>query len=328
MAGVLVTGGAGFVGSHVAKALAARGHRPVVLDDLSQGHRDAVRWGPLEVASLHDTGALEEILARHGIECVIHCAASISVGESVSDPGRYYHNNVRGTLSLLEAMRTAGVGALVFSSTAAVYGTPQAVPLTEDHPIAPINPYGAGKVMAETMMRDFGSAHGLRTVVLRYFNASGADPDGELGERHDPETHAIPLLLFAAMGHRPAFRVFGTDYATPDGTAVRDYVHVSDLAQAHCAAVDRLLSGGSGLTLNLGSGAGTSVATLIEAVRRVTGSAVPVEMAPKRAGDPPVLVADSTRARELLEWRPRFEDVETIVGTAWRWYLRNPPRPA
>lgn len=316
MPSVLVTGGAGFVGSHTCKALAAAGYRPVVYDDLSNGVEDAVRWGPLEVGSLHDEAHLASVVARHEPRAVLHFAAFIEAGESVREPDRFYRNNVAGTLALLRVMRNAGIGQIVFSSTAAVYGNPERTPIPEDHPLRPVNPYGRSKLMIEEMLADIAAAQGLRYAALRYFNAAGADQRGELGENHRPETHLIPLVLQAAYGERPDIAVFGTDYDTPDGTCVRDYVHVADLAEAHTLALRRLIDGGGSLAANLGTGRGFSVREVIDAVRRVTGRPIPVRLADRRPGDPAVLVADATRARQELGWVPAFPYLETLIRHA------------
>lgn len=319
MARILVPGGAGYVGSHACKALAVAGHEPVVFDNLSQGHRALVRWGPLEIGDIADEERLDAVFRQYRPDAVMHFAAVASVGESVENPGLYYRNNVAGTVSLVEAMRRHGVGVLVFSSSCAVYGCPKTVPIPEDHPQAPINPYGASKLMAERVLADFDRAHGIRSIGLRYFNASGADPDGETGEMHDPETHAIPRMLMAATGRLPQFDIYGTDYPTPDGSAIRDYVHVGDLADAHVSGLDYLLGGGRSTAVNLGNGTGTSVLELIEAVERVTGRRVPYRLRPRRPGDPPILVADSGRAGAVLGWRPKVTSVADIVATAEAW---------
>jgi UDP-arabinose 4-epimerase len=319
---VIVTGGAGYIGSHVCKALAARGVVPVTVDNLSRGHREAVKWGPLEEADLRDRAKLDAVFARYRPEAVLHFAAFAYVGESVQDPAIYYENNVGGTLSLLGAMRAAGCGRLVFSSTCAVYGTPPTLPIVEELPLAPINPYGWSKRMVEEVLASHDAAYGLRSVSLRYFNAAGADPDLETGERHDPETHLIPLALDAAAGRAPAIRVFGTDYDTPDGTCVRDYIHVVDLADAHVAALDHLGRGGATVSLNLGAGAGYSVLEVLAAAEQVTGRPIRRELEPRRPGDPPRLVADARRARELLGWQARRSDLTTILRHAWAWYAR------
>ena len=322
MSTILVTGGAGYVGSHACKALAAAGHTPVVYDNLSRGHREFARWGPLEVGDLGEAAKLDAVLARHRIDAVMHFAALAYVGESVEQPALYYRNNVGGTLELLEAMRRAGVGLMVFSSTCATYGVPERMPITEDLPQQPINPYGATKLMIERVLRDYEPAYGLRSVALRYFNAAGCDPDGEVGEDHEPETHLIPRVLMAADGMLPRIDVFGTDYPTPDGTCLRDYIHVTDLADGHVRALDYLQRGGASSAVNLGTGRAFSVREVIAAAERVTGRRIPVHEGPRRAGDPPVLVADATRARTLLGFAPRYSEIEPIVETAWRWHKR------
>jgi len=323
MSTILVTGGAGYVGSHACKALAAAGHTPVTYDNLSRGHREFARWGPLEVGDLGDAAKLDAVFARHRIEAVMHFAALAYVGESVEQPALYYRNNVGGTLELLEAMRRAGVQRLVFSSTCATYGVPERMPITEDLPQQPINPYGATKLMIERVLRDYDPAYGLRSVALRYFNAAGCDPDGEVGEDHEPETHLIPRVLMAADGMLPRIDVFGTDYPTPDGTCLRDYIHVADLADGHVRALDYLQRGGASTAINLGTGRAFSVREVIAAAERVTGRRIPVHEGPRRAGDPPVLVADATRARTVLGFAPRFTEIEPIVATAWRWHERR-----
>ena len=317
---ILVTGGAGYIGSHTAKHLAAAGHDPVVFDDMSQGHDWAVRWGVLERGSLTDPGRLREVFARHRLDAVVHFAAAALVGESMTNPAKYFRTNTLGTFHLLEAMREAGVGTFVFSSTCATYGDPVRVPIDETHPQAPVNPYGESKLMGEKMLRWYGECHGLRWMALRYFNAAGADPDGEIGEDHDPESHLIPLVIGGALGIRPPVKVFGTDYPTPDGSAVRDYIHVLDLADAHLRALDCLQSGTASQAINLGTGRGHSVREVIDTVRRVGGRDVPFELAPRRAGDPPELVADPSRARKELEWSPRYEDLALTVEHAWKWH--------
>ncbi len=317
---VLVTGGAGYIGSHACKALAAAGARPVVFDDLSTGHRDAVRWGALVRGDVRDRGAVAEALMRHEISHVLHFAGKAYVGESMQDPGKYYDNNVGGMIGLLAGCTEAGVGRVVFSSSCATYGLPDRLPITEDTPQRPINPYGRTKLICEQMLRDHGSAHGLHHVSLRYFNAAGADPDGEIGERHDPETHLIPLALMAASEQGPALKVFGTDYPTPDGTCVRDYIHVADLARAHVRAVEHLMAGGESLALNLGSGRGFSVREITAAIEAATGRAVPVEDAPRRPGDPPELTADAGLAARLWGFRAERSDIADIVRDAAPWF--------
>jgi len=321
---VLVTGGAGYIGSQTAKRLALAGHQPIVVDNLSCGHEWAVRWGPFERGDLADRAWLGDVLRRHRVEAVVHFAASTYVGESMANPGLYFRNNAVNSLHLLEAMTAAAIGTIVFSSSCATYGLPQTLPIDESHPQAPVSPYGESKLIVERMLHWFGVAHGVRSAALRYFNAAGADPDGELGEVHDPETHLLPLVIEAALGRRPPVGVFGTDYPTPDGTAIRDYVHVSDLADAHLAALEYLSGGGGSTALNLGTGRGHSVLEVIAAVEQVTGRTVPRKEAPRRAGDPPSLVADARRAAEVLSWTPRFPDLRTIVEHAWRWHSRDP----
>jgi UDP-arabinose 4-epimerase len=323
--GVLVTGGAGYIGSHTCKALAAAGYSPVALDNLVHGHRWAVRWGPFEQADLADREAIERVLRRHDIGAVIHFAAYAYVGESMADPGRYFRNNVAHTLNLLEVMRAVGVGRIVFSSTCATYGVPEAVPIAEDQRQLPVNPYGESKLFIERALYWHGAAHGLRWTALRYFNAAGADPDGEIGEDHDPETHLIPLAIETALGRRRELQVLGTDYPTPDGTAVRDYVHVTDLADAHVRALRHLEGAGPSGALNLGTGRGHSVREVIAMVERVSGRRINARNAPRRAGDPPVLVAAPGRARELLGWEPRWSSLETIVQTGYRWHSAHVP---
>lgn len=320
---VLVTGGAGFIGSHACKALAASGCRPVVYDDLSNSDRDAVKYGPLEIGALADAARLADVFRRHRPAAAMHFAGFIEAGESVRNPGAFYRNNVGGALFLLQAMQEAGVDRLVFSSTAAVYGDPEHVPIPEDHPLRPVNPYGRSKLMVENILADMAAAHGLRYVALRYFNAAGADPDGELTENHRPETHLIPLVLQAAYGLRPDIAVFGDDYDTPDGTCIRDYVHVSDLADAHVRALRRLLDGGDGLTANLGTGRGHSVREVVETAARVVGRAVPVRAAARRPGDPARLVADPALARRELGWVCRHPDLETQIRHAARRFQKT-----
>lgn len=317
---VLVTGGAGFIGSHACKALAAAGAQPVVFDNLSTGHADAVRFGPLVRGDVRDASAVTAALRDHRIEAVMHFAASAYVGESVVQPGRYYDNNLGGMIGLLAGCAAAGVGRIVFSSSCATYGVPAVLPITEDTPQQPINPYGRTKLVCEWMLRDHAATGALRHVSLRYFNAAGADPEGELGERHDPETHLLPLALLAAAGKRPALDILGTDYDTPDGTCIRDYIHVSDLARAHVLALGHLMAGGDSMALNLGSGQGTSVREIVAAVARITGRAVPLREMPRRPGDPPVLTADIQRAAERLGFSPELSDIDTILRHAAPWF--------
>jgi len=323
MSKVLVPGGAGYIGAHTCKALAEAGFEPVVLDDLRAGHEDFVRWGPLHRVDLTDRAAVARVIAEEKPVAAIHFAASIEVGESIRNPSGFYWNNVVNALGLFDALVAAEVGAVVFSSTAAVYGTPETAPIPEDHPTLPINPYGETKLAVERAMKWYGEAYGLRSTALRYFNAAGADPDGAIGEAHDPETHLIPLVIEAVLGRRPSIKVFGTDYDTPDGTAIRDYIHVADLAAAHVAALQRLLAGGGSLTANLGTGRGWSVREVIDAVARVAGRPVPAEEAPRRAGDPARLVADPSRAQAELDWTARHSDLDTIVRTALAWHKKR-----
>lgn len=316
---ILVVGGAGYIGSHMVKFLHRAGHDTVTFDNLSNGHADAVLHGTLIEGELSDRRRLDEVFSSYRFDAVMHFASLIQVGESMREPARYYANNLAATLNLLEAMRESGCNNLVFSSSAAVYGKPLTAAVSEDQLPSPINPYGRTKWMAEQMMRDFAAAYGLRYAALRYFNAAGADPEGELGERHDPETHLIPLVLAASLGRLENIAVLGTDYPTPDGTCLRDYIHVWDLARAHLLAVERLIAHGECLTLNLGNGDGYSVRQVIAVVRRVTGREIPVTESPRRAGDPPVLVADARLAGELLGWRPEYPALEEIIAHAWRW---------
>ncbi len=313
---VLVAGGGGYIGSHMVLTLLEAGHDVVTVDNLIGGHRDAVLGGDFVQADLGDAGTLDTLLASHCVDVVMHFASFIEVGESVQDPGKYYRNNVCSTVHLLDAMVRRGVRKFIFSSTAAIFGEPAYVPIDERHPLAPVSPYGASKLMVERMLRDYDRAHGLRSVCLRYFNAAGADPLGHIGERHEPETHLIPLLLQAAAGRRPYASIFGRDYDTPDGTCVRDYIHVLDLCQAHLRAMEWLRDGGASAAFNLGSGAGYSVLSVIRAVERVTGKPLPVRDAARRPGDPAQLVADPTLARRELAWRPQ-RTIETIVRDAW-----------
>lgn len=320
---ILVTGGAGYIGSHTAKLLAAAGHQPVIFDDMSHGHDWAVKWGPLERGSLANPARLAEVFASRNVDAVVHFAASALVGESMSDPAKYFRNNTVGTLNLLDAMRQAGVGTIVFSSTCATYGDPVRVPIDETHPQSPVNPYGESKLMVEKMLRWHGEAFGLRWMALRYFNAAGADPEGEIGEDHDPESHLIPLVVGAAQGRRPPVKIFGTDYATPDGTAIRDYIHVTDLADAHLRALDRLRGGTPSQAINLGTGRGHSVREVVDTVSRVSGKAVPAVESARRPGDPPELVAAPARARDVLGWSCQYSDLETIVRHAWTWHEKH-----
>jgi UDP-arabinose 4-epimerase len=313
---VIVTGGAGYIGSHTCKALAQRGYLPIAVDDLRTGHADAVRWGPLEQLDLAETDRLTEVIARSGARTVIHFAASAYVGESMREPLRYYTNNVATTVSLLRAMERCDVTRMIFSSSCATYGIPDRMPIAESTSQHPVNPYGRTKLMCEEIIRDHFNAVGGQFALLRYFNAAGADPMGQLSERHDPETHLIPLALMAAAGLRPPLEVFGTDYDTPDGTCIRDYIHVSDLARAHVCALEHLSNGAGALALNLGTGEGLSILEIADAIERLTGRPMPWSPAPRRAGDPPILVADPRAAREVLGFCPRLSDIDTILRHA------------
>ena len=320
---ILVTGGAGYIGSHMAKLLVETGAEVTVLDDLSTGHAEALRGARFVQGDIADVAATKSLLQKSGIEAVVHFAASSLVGESMADPLKYYRRNVGGTAALVQAMRDAGVARIVFSSTAAVYGDPVRTPIDEAHPTQPVNPYGASKLAVERMLSDCSAAYGIGAVVLRYFNAAGADPSGELGERHDPETHLIPLVLQAASGRRASISVFGNDWPTRDGTCVRDYIHVSDLCVAHLQALDWLAKGGRYECFNLGNGDGATVLEVIQAARRVTGRPIKIIEAERRAGDPPSLIADAGKARRVLGWQPARADIEGIVRDAWNFELRR-----
>lgn len=322
MQNILVTGGAGYVGSHICKMLAQDGLVPVVYDNLVRGHLSAVRWGPFEQGDIADRPRLDAVIAKYQPIAAIHFAAYAYVGESVSDPGKYYRNNVAGSLSLLEAMRDAGIDKIIFSSTCSTFGSPEKALIDEEHPQRPINAYGASKLMVERMLADFDVAHGLKSISLRYFNAAGADPNAEIGENHDPETHLIPLAIQTALGQRDELTVFGSDYETPDGTCVRDYVHVTDLAEAHVTALKALVGGARTTAYNLGIGRGHSVQEVVNAVSRIAGRKFPVRNGPRRPGDPARLVADPSKAKAELGWRARIVDLDDIILTAWRWHQR------
>ncbi|TBY85625.1 MULTISPECIES: UDP-glucose 4-epimerase GalE [Rhizobium] len=313
---ILVTGGAGFIGSHICKALSRAGMIPVSYDNLSTGHADSVRWGPLIRAELADAATLRRTLTEFSPDCVIHCGANAYVGESVDMPRKYYRNNVVGSLTLLEACLDQDIDRIVFSSSCATYGVPASLPIREESPQHPVNPYGRTKLIFEMALEDFAAAYGIRYAALRYFNAAGADPDGELAERHQPETHLIPRALLAAAGRLERLDIFGADYATEDGTCVRDYIHVSDLAQAHLAAVNHLMADGGSLSVNLGSGRGTSVREILQAIHRASGCEVPVRYCARRIGDPPILFADTARAQAELGFAPVLSDIDTIIRTA------------
>ncbi|WET73229.1 UDP-glucose 4-epimerase GalE [Rhizobium croatiense] len=319
---VLVVGGAGYIGSHTCLNLANKGFKPVVFDNFSNGHREFVKWGPAEEGDIRDRMRLDEVLAKHKPAAILHFAALIEVGGSVKDPVAFYENNVIGTLTLLAAAQAAGIKSFVFSSTCATYGLPQSVPLDETHRQMPINPYGRTKYIVEQALADYDAYTGFRSVVLRYFNAAGADFEGRIGEWHQPETHAIPLAIDAALGRREGFKVFGTDYETRDGTCVRDYIHVLDLADAHVRAVEHLLRGGESVALNLGTGTGTTVKELLGTIERVSERPFPVEYVGRREGDSHTLVANNDKAREVLGWTPQY-DLSQIIRSAWNWHAKS-----
>jgi len=324
MKNILVVGGAGYIGSHMCKYLSRQGYQPIVLDNLVYGHQGAVKWGPFFKGSAGDRDLLRKIFSEHSVEAVMHFAAFCYVGESVEKPAKYYENNVSNSVSLLEVMVENKVPNFIFSSSCATYGEPVEIPICEDHPQNPINPYGRTKLMVEQILRDFEEAYGLGAVCLRYFNAAGADPDGELGEDHNPETHLIPLVLQTALGQRPHIDIFGDDYPTKDGTCIRDYIHIEDLAYAHLLALERLLNGQAGGRYNLGNGDGYSVKEVIDVARSITGKPIPAKVSERRAGDPAVLVGSSEKASRELGWRPRFGKLEAIIETAWNWHRANP----
>ncbi len=315
---ILVVGGAGYIGSHMVKHLLSIGYEVVTFDNLSTGHRDAVPGGEFVEGDLADRELLVDLLGRERFDAVMHFASSIEVAESMREPSLYYQNNIVNTKTLLDAMVECDVGNFIFSSTAAIFGEPSYTPIDEAHPRTPINPYGKSKLVVEWMLEDFDLAYGLKSASLRYFNAAGADPDGELGERHNPETHLIPLVLQAASGRRESFSIFGDDYDTADGTCVRDFIHVTDLCEAHVLALESLKSGGKSRQFNLGNGEGFSVRQVIDRAQAVTGRELDVRVEPRRAGDPAVLLADATRARAELGWQPRFSSLDQIIETAWR----------
>ena len=316
---VLVAGGAGFIGAQTCKALSRAGYLPVTLDNLSKGYAPQVKWGPLHQGDLRDAELVKSLVRQYDIKGALHFAAFIEVGESVRNPVKYWDNNVSAANAFAAALIEAGVEAFLFSSTAAVYGTPEYSPIPESHPTAPINPYGWTKLVFERALADFGAAYPFRWTALRYFNAAGADLDGEIGESHEPESHLIPLAAKAALGKGKPLTVFGDDYDTPDGTPIRDYIHVVDLAEAHVEALGRLIGGGENLILNVGTGSGHTVLEVLQAADRVTGGKVPYSVGPRRAGDPPALVADASEIQRRFSWKPRFSDLDTILRTAWRW---------
>ena len=317
---VLVTGGAGYIGSHCCKALSQRGFNPITIDNLVYGHKHFVKWGEFFKGNVGNAAHLKKCFSRYKIEALMHFAAYAYVGESVENPLKYYENNVRNTLELLRTALENDVKYIVFSSTCATYGEPQRIPIDEGHPLSPINPYGRTKRMIEEILTDYQAAFGLNYMSLRYFNAAGADPDAEVGEDHHPETHLIPLVLDVAAGKRPAIKVFGTDYQTPDGTCIRDYIHVTDLAQAHLLALERLLDGAGSDVYNLGNGQGFSVLEVIERAKKIAGKTIAAEIADRRPGDPPVLIASNEKAVKELGWKPQYADLDDIIGTAWKWH--------
>jgi UDP-glucose 4-epimerase len=323
---ILVTGGAGYIGSHAVLALKHQGYQVIVLDNLVYGHRELVErvlQVPLVVGDTIDRPLLDQLFNQHQIGAVMHFAAYAYVGESVTNPGKYYRNNVVGTLTLLEAMQAAGINKFVFSSTCATYGIPQTIPIPEDHPQIPINPYGKSKWMVEQILKDFSYAYGLKSVVFRYFNAAGADPQGNLGEDHNPETHLIPLVLLTALGKRDAIKIFGTDYPTEDGTCVRDYIHVCDLADAHILGLEYLLEGADTAIFNLGNGQGFSVQQVIDKAEVVTGKSIPQIATERRIGDPPLLVGSSAQAKSVLGWQPQYPELQEILSHAWQWHQKR-----
>jgi UDP-glucose 4-epimerase len=323
---ILVSGGAGYVGSHAVKELQKEGFRCLVVDNLVYGHSQFVKDAELIEGDSGNSELLEKIFRQNEIEAVMHFAAYAYVGESVTDPAKYYQNNVVSTLSLLKAMVKAKVNKIIFSSTCATYGNPQEIPITEDHPQDPINPYGATKLMVERILRDFDQPYGLKSVVFRYFNAAGADPDGEIGEWHEPETHLIPLVLDVAAGTRDTVQIYGTDYPTPDGTCIRDYIHVTDIAQAHLLGLRELMTGKPSNVFNLGNGGGFSVCEVIQTAEKVTGQKIKATETSRRPGDPPALVGSAQKAQQVLGWKPQFPDLESILQTAWNWHQKRPTR--
>jgi UDP-glucose-4-epimerase GalE len=321
---ILVTGGAGYIGSHTCKLLASGGHLPIAYDNLSRGQRDAVRWGPLEIGDIVDGDTLQAVVEKYRPDAVMHFAALAYVGESVERPLDYYRNNVAGSAALIETLLRCGTIPFIFSSSCATYGVPEQLPILEEHQLQPVNPYGHSKLFVERILADAGAAHGLRWASLRYFNAAGADPDGEIGECHEPETHLIPLVLKAAR-EGTAVRIFGADYDTPDGTCVRDFVHVNDIADAHLRALDHLMAGGESFTVNLANARGYSVKEVIAAAERICGCAIHAVATPRRPGDPPILIGDASGARKLLGWKPERSELSQQIGDAWNW-MRSPGR--
>ena len=324
MTAILVVGGAGYIGSNMCRHLRNKGYQPIVLDNLVTGHRAAVKWGPFVKGGMEDTDLLNQIFAQYRPMAVMHFAAFCYVNESVKNPGKYYHNNVAGTINLLESMVKNHIPYLIFSSSCATYGEPLEIPITEGHLQNPINPYGRSKLMVEQILADMKAAHGLEYIALRYFNAAGADPGGEIGEDHTPETHLIPLVLQTALGKRDIVQVFGKDYPTEDRTCIRDYIHINDIAQAHLLALERLLNGRSGGVYNLGNGGGYSVRQVIETAQSVTGRTIPVEFCDRRSGDPAILISASDNARNKLGWKPEYTSLHDIIETAWQWHQQQP----
>jgi len=320
---VLVTGGAGYIGAHACKALDRAGYTPITYDNMVYGHAAAVKWGPLEEGDISDPQRLETVIRKYNPKAVMHFAAYAYVGESVEDPAKYYRNNVAGTLVLLETMRNCGIDKIIFSSTCATYGMPEQIPIAEDHPQNPINPYGRSKLMIEWILKDFSKAYDMKYVSLRYFNAAGADPAAEIGEDHDPETHLIPLVLDVALGKRDNLDIFGTDYGTSDGTCIRDYIHVTDLADAHVLALEYLSAGGKSNAFNLGNGNGFSVRQVIETARSITGCDIPCMESNRRPGDPPVLIGSSDKIQKSLGWSPVYNSLDSIIETAWQWQKKK-----
>ena len=319
---ILIVGGAGYIGSHVNKALNEEGYETVILDNLSYGHEESIKWGTFCNCDLNNIDDVDEVFNKYDITAVMHFSSFIDVGESVRNPEKYYHNNVLNTMNLIHVMLKQDVKKFIFSSTCATYGVPQKIPLVEDHPQNPINPYGWTKLMVERILKDYDKAYGLKSVILRYFNASGADKSGEIGEWHNPETHLIPLILDAAMGKREDIKIFGTDYDTPDGTCIRDYIHVTDLADAHILSLKYLEQNNKSNQFNLGNGQGFSVREVIESVKRVTGKDFKVTASERREGDPAILIGSSKKAKEVLGWNPQYTDIDQIVETAWNWHQK------
>lgn len=320
---ILVTGGAGYIGSYACKVLSKAGYKPVVYDNLVKGHKWAVKWGPLEKGDLSDKARLDYVIKQYHPESVMHFAAYAYVGESMQNPGKYFQNNVSGTLILLEAMRNNNINKIIFSSSCTVYGIPEATPIREDHKQCHISPYGASKLMVEDILKYYDMAHGIRSISFRYFNAAGADPDCEIGEDHNPETHLIPLVLDVALGRRSNIEIFGTDYETPDGTCIRDYIHIADIVDAHLLGLEHLKEGCTTKYYNLGNGQGYSVREIIDTVSRITNTKIPFVSSKRRSGDPPVLVGDGHLAMGELDWKPRFSELETQIAHAWNWHKKH-----